>query len=267
MPHILIEAAETRILIDPGVLSVDAAFELEDLDAIVVTHQHPDHLDRERIGGLLERNAGSRAAVRSRDRRARRGRRLDAAHARRRDDGRRPDRCSASAPSTPRSSPPSPASRTPGFSWRPTANPRCSIPATPTSTLRPGSTCWHCRSPHRGRRSPRRWTSSAGSPPGRCSPSTTPDCPSWAYGLYWGHVQNFGGVEDARPLGPTESTRRVSEHVTRGAHRRCPADAARRRHRRRPVADQRRPRATSSAPGPAPASPPRSSASAAGWSS
>ena len=53
---LLIEAAETRILIDPGVLSADAAFDLEDLDAIVVTHQHPDHLDRERVGGLLERN-------------------------------------------------------------------------------------------------------------------------------------------------------------------------------------------------------------------
>src|SRR5687768_5406336 len=53
---VVIEAADSRLLIDPGALSVDATFELEGLDGIVVTHQHPDHLDRERIGGLLERN-------------------------------------------------------------------------------------------------------------------------------------------------------------------------------------------------------------------
>lgn len=53
---LLIEAADTRILIDPGVLSVDAAFDLEGLDGIVVTHHHPDHLDQERIGALLDRN-------------------------------------------------------------------------------------------------------------------------------------------------------------------------------------------------------------------
>jgi L-ascorbate metabolism protein UlaG (beta-lactamase superfamily) len=56
---LLIEAAETRILVDPGVLSVDAAFELEGLDGIVVTHQHPDHLDQDRIVSLLERNDGA----------------------------------------------------------------------------------------------------------------------------------------------------------------------------------------------------------------
>jgi L-ascorbate metabolism protein UlaG (beta-lactamase superfamily) len=56
---VVIEAAETRLLIDPGNLSADGAFELEGLDGIVVTHQHPDHLDPERLGGLLERNEGA----------------------------------------------------------------------------------------------------------------------------------------------------------------------------------------------------------------
>lgn len=56
---VLIEARDTRLLIDPGVLSPDEAFELDDLDGIVVTHQHPDHLDASRIGGLLERNGAA----------------------------------------------------------------------------------------------------------------------------------------------------------------------------------------------------------------
>jgi L-ascorbate metabolism protein UlaG (beta-lactamase superfamily) len=53
---LLIEAAETRLLIDPGNISVDEAFDLDGLDGIVVTHQHPDHLDPDRIGRLLQRN-------------------------------------------------------------------------------------------------------------------------------------------------------------------------------------------------------------------
>ncbi len=53
---VLVEAAGTRILIDPGVFSADEAFVLEGLDAIVVTHQHPDHIDVTRGPGLLERN-------------------------------------------------------------------------------------------------------------------------------------------------------------------------------------------------------------------
>lgn len=53
---VLVEAADTRILIDPGAFSAEAVFALEGLDAIVVTHQHPDHLDQDRAPGLLERN-------------------------------------------------------------------------------------------------------------------------------------------------------------------------------------------------------------------
>ncbi len=53
---VLVESADTRVLIDPGVFSSDETFALEGLDAIVVTHQHPDHIDVDRGAGLIERN-------------------------------------------------------------------------------------------------------------------------------------------------------------------------------------------------------------------
>lgn len=56
---LLLEHEGSRVLVDPGVFSVDETFALGDLDAVVVTHQHPDHLDQERIGDLLERNPGA----------------------------------------------------------------------------------------------------------------------------------------------------------------------------------------------------------------
>ncbi len=56
---VLIEAAGTRVLLDPGVFS-PGFVELTDLDAIVVTHQHLDHLDGERLPALLEANDGAR---------------------------------------------------------------------------------------------------------------------------------------------------------------------------------------------------------------
>lgn len=57
---VLVEVAGTRVLFDPGAFSTPATFELTDLDAIVVTHQHPDHLDRDRIGGLVAANPHAR---------------------------------------------------------------------------------------------------------------------------------------------------------------------------------------------------------------
>lgn len=52
---LLVEAAAARILIDPGTLS--HGFEqLTDLDAVVITHQHVDHLDAERLPLVLETN-------------------------------------------------------------------------------------------------------------------------------------------------------------------------------------------------------------------
>ncbi len=53
---VLVEVAGARILVDPGTFSVDETFALTGLDAIVVTHQHPDHLDQERLPPLLAGN-------------------------------------------------------------------------------------------------------------------------------------------------------------------------------------------------------------------
>ncbi|WP_229053946.1 MBL fold metallo-hydrolase [Aeromicrobium sp. Leaf350] len=56
---VLVEAAGRRVLVDPGTFSTDEAFGLTELDAVVVTHQHPDHLDRERVSVLLEANTSA----------------------------------------------------------------------------------------------------------------------------------------------------------------------------------------------------------------
>ncbi len=52
---LLVEDADARLLIDPGTYS--HGFEqLSGLTGILVTHQHPDHLDRARFGEVLARN-------------------------------------------------------------------------------------------------------------------------------------------------------------------------------------------------------------------
>jgi L-ascorbate metabolism protein UlaG (beta-lactamase superfamily) len=53
---LLVEGGAARVLIDPGNLSEDDAFDVRELDAIAITHQHPDHVDRDRIALLLLRN-------------------------------------------------------------------------------------------------------------------------------------------------------------------------------------------------------------------
>lgn len=57
---VLIEDGEARVLIDPGAYT--PGFEtLTGLTGVLITHQHADHLDPERIGALL--NANPDAAV------------------------------------------------------------------------------------------------------------------------------------------------------------------------------------------------------------
>lgn len=56
---LLVELHGKKILFDPGTFSY--GFEgLTGLDAIAVTHQHPDHIDPNRIEALIDANPGAR---------------------------------------------------------------------------------------------------------------------------------------------------------------------------------------------------------------
>ena len=59
---VLLDTGAARLLIDPGTFST--GFEaLTGLDAVLVTHQHPDHLDPERLPALLRANPDARLIV------------------------------------------------------------------------------------------------------------------------------------------------------------------------------------------------------------
>ncbi|NIH86469.1 MBL fold metallo-hydrolase [Amycolatopsis granulosa] len=59
---VLLETGTARILLDPGAFS--AGFEGErELDAVLITHQHFDHIDSEKLPKLLEANPGAKLIV------------------------------------------------------------------------------------------------------------------------------------------------------------------------------------------------------------
>lgn len=59
---VLLDTGTTRLLIDPGTLS-SGFEEVRDLDAVLVTHQHFDHLDVERLPALLAANPSAQLIV------------------------------------------------------------------------------------------------------------------------------------------------------------------------------------------------------------
>jgi L-ascorbate metabolism protein UlaG (beta-lactamase superfamily) len=58
---LLAETGSARLLLDPGTMSDFAG--VRDLDGVLVTHQHGDHLDIERLAALLAANPGATLVV------------------------------------------------------------------------------------------------------------------------------------------------------------------------------------------------------------
>jgi L-ascorbate metabolism protein UlaG (beta-lactamase superfamily) len=52
---VLVDTGSARLLFDPGTFSTGFE-ELRDLDAILITHQHADHLDTDRLPALMAAN-------------------------------------------------------------------------------------------------------------------------------------------------------------------------------------------------------------------
>ena len=58
---LLVDTDSARLLIDPGTMS--SFDDVRDLSAVLVTHQHPDHVDTGRLGSLLSANPGALLVV------------------------------------------------------------------------------------------------------------------------------------------------------------------------------------------------------------
>lgn len=56
---LLVATDQTRILVDPGNLSTEWHV-ASDIDVVVITHFHPDHVDLKHLGHLLDDNDGPR---------------------------------------------------------------------------------------------------------------------------------------------------------------------------------------------------------------
>lgn len=59
---VLVETDAARVLVDPGNFSADW-HGLTDLDAVFVTHIHPDHADPEQLPALIRANPGAKVLV------------------------------------------------------------------------------------------------------------------------------------------------------------------------------------------------------------
>ncbi|CAN5825182.1 MBL fold metallo-hydrolase [soil metagenome] len=59
---LLVESPSTRLLIDPGAYS-NGWHDLTDLDGMIVTHQHADHLDARHLASTMTANPAARLVV------------------------------------------------------------------------------------------------------------------------------------------------------------------------------------------------------------
>lgn len=59
---VLVEIGGRRLLVDPGTFAVGWEA-LTDLDAVLITHTHPDHCDRDRLPALLAGNVDATVAA------------------------------------------------------------------------------------------------------------------------------------------------------------------------------------------------------------
>lgn len=201
---LLVDVAGIRILIDPGIFSTDEAFDLTGLNAIIVTHQHADHVDPSRLPRLLEGNTGA-VLLSSPETIAQ----LEVGDWTENADGKETDvgavvirgvgvRHAEITPQLPRvdnigilvASPGEPTLFHPGDSYE-YAPDDVTVLALPLSApwAKVSETIDFVR-----RVAPR-----------TLFPIHDRTIADVAYPMYWGHSTNFGGVEDARLLGQTDS--------------------------------------------------------------